>query len=1137
MSRAIKLTRLHAINWYGYNDSLPVAGNLLLAGVTGSGKSVLMDLVMTVLVGTDVAHNHFNRSATGGHSDRTLKSYCLLDTKREEDGVPQYQRDKGAITYLALEFTWPAKPDEEPRVETWGLRVEFRNAAESQGKVTPFFCDAALNRDDFLAVSPEDGKKRPLELAAFRRLVEKERGGRLFETQTQYLRDMANEQHLNFNATVLAALLPQAMSFTNRKSFDNFIRDFVLPGDQLNVDDVVSSYKSFQAYEDDLRKLHDQLKRLQAIHDLHQTHTAAKLDQVVARWLAAELGHAHAASQVQEQETKLAKEKAEFAHEAERLKEVDRLIGAQKNEIEQLKSLIRTAPGGETYLFIKGRNKTLVGEIESLRAVGTRVDEALRNRVRKARQWLVEATSAPLSQPVDVTALDAAINILESCEVDQSEAALAVVAKAAEQVSFGLNRAVRHDREKLEDLRKTLGKLREEISALETDHLPFPTVLLQALNATLPWEGRQPPAQPLCHLCEVSDEKWRDAIEVAFTRKFAIVVSEANYEPALRLYHELKADSPQESLVHPAKALRLARPVKPGSLAEKLQAEHPVARAIVSQLFGDLMRAERREDLARHDFAILPDGFMTRGAFIERRRHYDGMPFVGRRGLEQQLALKKSQWKNLDAQERLLAPVVSAVQNIVERMVQFIPEHNSLTRDLIEAQRLPSLVKERDDNIEKLKDIGRATFEEKEQQVNKLEGELVGWEREQRELIGSQKRGDIQRLEAALAAAQNNESAALKVFEREKADCGDISIHAARLNEWRADITTQFPVLDAAAREFVRAEGKAETAAAAAWANLVAARRELALVYRQFDELVPDNASNAPWDKFWEQVKEANIPDYEQKAKAERARWEQLFRNNVLQKLDQALRRLRDVIVLLNGHLKTPIGNDLYEIEARPNPEFKQLRDLVSLNAQHQRDELFYAAVEGEIRDTLENFLRVLVLQPGGMEAARLLDYRHYYDYDLLVSDKREPLAKPISVDRQSGKMSGGENQSPYFVVILASYLRAYKRHETRWQNPSLALVPIDEAFSKMDTGRIKDCIEAIKELDLQGVFSMSTGNVPGAFGLCDQLIIVSRNEDKRVGRPHIRNVPVSIRRDSEEGQEWMQDHSQPPVGSQAGKT
>ena len=47
------------------------------------------------------------------------------------------------------------------------------------------------------------------------------------------------------------------------------------------------------------------------------------------------------------------------------------------------------------------------------------------------------------------------------------------------------------------------------------------------------------------------------------------------------------------------------------------------------------MCVEKRDDLAKHDYAILPDGFMTRGAFVERRRHYDNFPFVGQRGLDQ----------------------------------------------------------------------------------------------------------------------------------------------------------------------------------------------------------------------------------------------------------------------------------------------------------------------------------------------------------------------------------------------------------------------------------------------------------------------------------------------------------------------
>ncbi|MEN9678392.1 MAG: hypothetical protein RIS76_4288, partial [Verrucomicrobiota bacterium] len=88
MTRTIRLTRFHALNWYGYQDSLSVEGNLLLAGVTGSGKSILMDLIQLVLVG-DQRAVRFNQSATGDRSDRTLKGYCLGDTKQEEDGVTQ----------------------------------------------------------------------------------------------------------------------------------------------------------------------------------------------------------------------------------------------------------------------------------------------------------------------------------------------------------------------------------------------------------------------------------------------------------------------------------------------------------------------------------------------------------------------------------------------------------------------------------------------------------------------------------------------------------------------------------------------------------------------------------------------------------------------------------------------------------------------------------------------------------------------------------------------------------------------------------------------------------------------------------------------------------------------------------------
>ncbi len=1118
-SRAIKLTRIQAINWYGYNDSLPVAGNLLLAGVTGSGKSVLMDLIMTVLVGTDNAHRHFNRSATGGQSDRTLKSYCLLDTKREENGLPQYVRP-AAITYVALEFTWPRQENREPRVETWGLRIEFRNSAENQGTIRPFVIFDALEKSDFL--NPE---RRPLELAEFKHLVEKARGGQLFETQEQYLRDMANDQHLNFNRAVLSLLLPQAMSFTNLKSFDEFCRRFILPDDQLNVGDVVASYRNFKAYESDLRALFDQQSRLETICQVHRDYANATRDRLVARWLAGELNLEHAAALASRLAENLQREQAAFATEEARIGELDKLITERESRITRELAALKEMPGGALFLELKEQLKKLTAERNRLQEIGQTVDSALRNRVVKARQWQAQVAAAPVSEPVPTLALEAAIKRLEACAVDQTETALASVAGEAEQVKAALSRAIRPATQELASIRNRKGELREQILLLERGQLPFPTTVLNSLNQNLPTEGRAPAAQPLCKLCEVTDEEWRPAIEVAFTRKFAIVVSEANYLAALKLYREVKNDSPQESLVHPAKALKLAGHIQPGSLAAKLTATHPVAQAILSHLFGHLMCVEQVGELAAHDFAIMKDGFMTRGAFTERRRHYDGMPFVGLRGLEKQLALKRSLWDDLEAQERQLAPAVAAVQSIIEGGADFIPAHTSLMGDLREAQQLARVQAECQQTQSRLNAIDRSSFEEKERQLAQLKEEQEAWRKEQRGWLQSQKRGHIQALEVELRAAHEKSAAATRAFERIKQELGDISVYAARLNAWQIEIKTAFPALDAAAREFEKLEAKAETIAAQSWERLVAARRELAMVYHKFEDLGPEDQVNEPWAKLLAQVAEANIPEYKGKAEAERKRWEQLFRSNVLQRMDQALRRVNDTISLLNNHLKQPIGNDRYQIERRLNPDFQSYRQLIDLNSQFQDDGLFYQAVQGPLQDALNRFLTILTDGQNSAEAAHLLDYRQYFDYDLIVWDERDAQSKPVSVDKQSGKMSGGENQSPYFVAILASYLRAYKRHESRWKDPSLALVPIDEAFSKMDTGRIKDCIEAIRDLDLQGAFSMSTGNVPAAFSLCEQLIIVSRHEERRGNRPHIRNVPVTILRDTEEGRDWMADH------------
>lgn len=1125
-SRAIRLSRIHALNWYGYQDSLPVEGNLVLAGVTGSGKSILMDLVMLVLVGPERARHHFNRSATGSQSDRTLKSYCLLDTKREENGQPQYYRDKGGISYIALEFTWP----DSDRIETWGLRIEFRSASENDGNIKPFFCKGALDREDFLEAFLGETKKRPLDLPSFTALVES-RGGRTFASTREYTRDMANVSHLNFNRDVLDRLLPSAMSFTNLKSFDDFCRRFVLPSEAVPVDDVTSSYRDFLSYNRELAELRRQLEHLNHIQSLSTLLHNAERDRDVARYLHAEAALEHARNLVASTEKRIQQLQSEDAVTSTRIAEIHAQIEHGKSERERLLSLLNESEDGRNYVYIKAEVQRLESKVSSLRSLSQRVEERLNLRVQQAEAWLQQVRDTATRTSLDTREVEQAIQRLASCESNATYTALAHLRHTATQLNAELKQSFNNESRELQVLRQQTDTLDEQIKGLKHGLPPIRQPLYHALNDALPRLPGRNPAHPLRELCEVNDETWREALEVVFTDKFALIVEPEHYDEAVRIYHQLKPsaqtkDAAVESLLHPTRVLSLSRTVLPGSLAEKIDTTHPIARALVDHLFGSLICCTDLADfLKQPGDAILPNGLATRAALTQRASHYDGTPFIGKRGLQRQLEIKIAQRRDIEAGIRRLEPIEDAIAKINSSLNQQIPDPGSMAQDLTRLEELPNLEEELARKQRDLNDINTAEFDSFASQAEEWRQRLDVLDQQRFDLATQSKSKEIKSQQEILAVRQNDVTSAEETFTHLKVQLG-LTIDLERLRQWREDMQQQFPLLDVQAREFEKArQTNAENAIRFEGdlkQGMTAFKAEFS---PRFDDFPDDGRHTAPYLNLLSRIGDADIPAYEQKALSERKNWEHLFRTQVLSRMHAALKKVEDIIYLLNQQLKRPIGRDRYKIERHPNPEFKFYRDLIELNSVRDQDDLFFASISGELRDALDLFLDTLVNKANSPEAARLLDYRQYYDYKLFSSDINNPEAKPIDVDKQSGKMSGGENQSPYFVAILASYLHAYNRHEKRWKEPSLALVPIDEAFSKLSGERIQDCITAVGELDMQGLFSMSSGNIPYAFQLCDELIVITKREDRVAGKTRIRNVPSILMRDTPEGQQWMQKY------------
>lgn len=1126
MSRAIRLTKIHALNWYGYRDSLPVVGNLVLAGVTGSGKSILMDLLMLVLVGPERARHHFNRSATGSRSDRTIKGYCLLDTKREENGQPQYFHGKGVTTYIAAEFTWP----DGVRKETWGLRFEFRNTSENDGVATPFYCPASLEREDFLSISPEDGKQRTRTLADFKSLIDSNRG-RLFTTSREYLRDMANPSHLNFNKEVLERLLPSAMSFTNLKSFDDFCRQFVLPAESVPVEDVTSSFRNFESYERELRELRAQLDRLLRIRALSKTLKDADRDRDVATYLAAEHAWEHAAADVASMETRLASLREEFAGDEARLAELTELGAEAQQQRERSIALLNESTEGRLYKDLADRIRKLEIDIERLRALASKIDGGLAHRLKAARKWMQEVGKAPVHPFVDVSRMDEALRFLDSCERAETSNTLAHLSQAADQLCKQLRDRFRNDAEELRRLRSEKSDLGAQIDALKRGLPPVPQPLLAALREHLPTLPGEDPPRALRELCEVEDESWRAAAEVVFEEKFAVLISPGHHAQALDILSRLPAadllKAGPQRLIDAGKipATHKSRRLK-NSLAEVIRCSDESAQGYVDSLFGETIRVASPADFARHDSAILPDGLLKRGSMITRPQPYDGQPFIGEGGLKRQLEIKLARLGEIDAALRRLEPIEREIERLIAARQQEIPDHADISRELVRVEDLPNKQAEHEDLMAQLQAIATDEIATLEERIEEIKEQLAVWEREKNAILRKGGHKDIEQAEKLLTSRREEASRREDDFSRIKLRL-DISVHHERYRTWKQEAADYTPALDVRAREFAKAAAAAEILAANTIGDLKVAMLDFKKTFQpKFDDLPDDGHDSVPYERVLGLIEGANIPEYEKKSATERKRWESLFRTQVLSRMQQAIKNVENIISLLNHQLKRPIGHDRYKIERKLNPEFRIYRELIDLNALHHEDELFFASMGEDLKEALNLFLTTLVKNANSPDAARLLDYRQYFDYDLLVTDIRDPDGKPVSVDKQSGKMSGGENQSPYFVAILASYLHAYNRHETRRKEPSLALVPIDEAFSKLSGERIQNCLQAMAELDLQGMFSMSSGNIPYAFSQCDELIVITRKEERRGSRVGVRNVPSVLFRDTPEGRKWMEEHA-----------
>lgn len=249
-STSYRLHSLHLYNWgafAGRHRAEFDAGNTAILGATGSGKTTLIDALMTLLC----QHPRYNLASTGGHeSDRDLVSYVrgASGPGIASDGGGQIARGGRCVTGLAAQFVREGEDAGTRDEVTLGALLWFDGSGSSaadMGKRWFFARGAGHGLDAWLEEQHSGGVR------ALSRLEKASEGLQMFSSKSAYLARVQRFFEVGPNAFTL---LNRAAGLKQLNSIDEIFRELVLD-DHSAFNDALQVAASF----DELAAIHAEL--------------------------------------------------------------------------------------------------------------------------------------------------------------------------------------------------------------------------------------------------------------------------------------------------------------------------------------------------------------------------------------------------------------------------------------------------------------------------------------------------------------------------------------------------------------------------------------------------------------------------------------------------------------------------------------------------------------------------------------------------------------------------------------------------------------------------------------------------------------------------------------------------------------
>ena len=1032
--------RLLLVNWSCFqSEIISLGSSTLFTGVNGTGKTTILD-AMSYLI---TANTQFNKAADD--NGRNVTTYIHGD--RKTNGSDRYLRPGSVTSYIAMEFYDPLISDYHV------IAVCIESRSENDRAASQWIIREKCKLEDFNFSFAENGK-----------LIVTSRNNLTFKNTPLKSADFFGREKAIPQLTRQLGIrtsdyrkykekLLKMMAFDPERNVDKFLQTSVF---------AEAEVKSLDRLREQ-RKLYDQAKQMfeniqerkNLLEEIEQK--TAEYEKDLRNYNVRELMFRY--QYINQYKDEVSNLEISYQNNQIQLQDLEQKKKVSEEKLSEMRKRLSE---------VENKNHSITETLDKLEADKL----TLKKEIEKLESELAHLKELQISLKVILPQMT---NFFEIKEEDKtillnvSESEFAVERKISTFIDF--SNKIKNQRDlfveengrikaKLDEVSSHITEVQNRIKNLESNIRQFPAEAEEAkriIQNEFNKRGIKCQVRLFAELVEsLSDESWRKSIETfLWNKRYNIIVDDEYCHEALSILNEKNIYKTSVILTDRIPETDIVE----NTAASVLNITNKGARRYANYLLNGINLCQNLEELHDHPKGgITKDGMICKSYAASKMQIQKTSLCLGNNVVKLQLEQAK---KELDS-------------------LTF--EKSGYEKNIQDRNQLKILI----DNVEWKADSYNFDSSKELSEENKALGKIVSQLEDLKnspEMLAAAREFEIAKLNFDSADSES------KSIERKLGSVeNELSNIKNKIDEKNQDSEKQRKEYDEIAQlhpeltdemksEYERAVKQRNTFIIISNRHLQNltndvdnSKRKMEEKQREYNQLSEIDVSNygiefIPFyrDRYRD-VANVKIDEAKNKVERQSEKLRDVFLHDFVAELNEKIISAKEEIAAINTELKRiPFGRDIYQFKMEEKSDRAIFFTICkNLELYSESPDLFTERTvsDEKLADDVQSFLNKIL---DTEQEEDYSDYRNYFTYDMTIRSHIGDEESEMDLSKKQGSASGGEKQTPYFIVLAASLMQFYPKDVC-----CARIAFIDEAFSALSKERIEQMVKFLEDNNFQ---------------------------------------------------------------------